>query len=349
MEKGKKYILSIILLFSFCLIGIGLFLSFEDKLIDPVSGVISTADKSDLVNITNNGKEKKPSTGTGEGDNNSNIGDSNTGNNENNTSNNNGGTSNSSTNSNVSEQTPSSKPTPTPETTSELTTDEVNNKLRVELQNKYGVTIKYGNETNGYSVGGMSTSIISDSSKVNKALSDLSTNLANYPNGFFREFNSIGLRLTIYLIDTYSDSDVTGVTDPSSNNIIISIATYYPFSESFNHETYHYMERYIKIKGGLFTSWHQYNPSGFKYGTLNSNLSFDRTNIANSYFVNDYAQTDEYEDRASTFEYMMADTKQSCMSYNLPIWNKANYMSKVIDVYFKTVKSSTVEYWERFL
>lgn len=311
MEKSRKYILSIILLFSFCLIGIGLFLSFNDKLIDPVSGIISTADKSELVNITSNGKEKKPS---------------------------NGG----STNSTASGQDPSS--------TSGLTIDEVNNKLRLSLQKKYGVTIKYGNETNGYSVGGMSTSIISDPSKVNKALSDLSANLANYPKGFFKEFNSVGLHLTIYLIDTYSDHEVTGVTDPSSNNnIIISIAIYYPFSDSFNHETYHYMERYIKIKGGLFTSWYQYNPIDFRYGTLNSNLSFDRTDDANSYFVNNYAQTNEYEDRASTFEYMMADTKQSCMNYNLPIWNKANYMSKVIDVYFNTVNSSTVEYWERFL
>lgn len=315
MEKGMKYFLSIILLFSFSCIGIGFFLSYENKIIDPVDDILLTVDKSELVNITNNGDEKKPDNAT-------------------------------------TTQIAPSSPSQSDSSlisTSELTVDDINDKLRSELQDKYGITIKYGTETEGYSVGGMSTSIISDSVKVNRALSDLSNNLSNYPEGFFKEFNSIGLQLTIYLIDTYSEADVTGVTDPSSNDVVISIATYYPFSESFNHETYHYMERYMKIKGGTFTSWTQYNPLNFRYGSLNSTLSFDKTNNSNSYFVNDYAQTSENEDRASTFEYMMADTKASCINYNLPIWNKANYMAKVIDIYFKTVNSSTVEYWERFL
>lgn len=357
MGKGMRYFLSVILLFSFSLIGAGFFLSYKDKLIDPFSGILSTADKSDLVNVTNNGDEKKPISDNGGESNNSNTETGNTGENANNNgtannnSNNNNGASSSTTTPRPTPNptpAPTPAPTPTPQPT-EPTIDDVNNNLRTQLQNKYGVSIKYGNETSGYSVGGMSTSIISDSSKISKALSDLSTNLANYPDGFFKEFNSIGLRLTIYLIDSYSDTDVTGVTDPSSNNVIISIATYYPFSESFNHETYHYMERYIKIKGGVFTSWQQYNPSTFRYGSFDSSLSFAGTSNANSYFVNDYAQTNEFEDRASTFEYMMADTKASCMNYNLPIWNKANYMSKIIDVYFNTVNSSTVEHWERFL
>ena len=344
MKKGNRYILYATFLFSLFLIGLGLFLSLEDRLKDSVSDNSSIPDKLDLVNVTSNGKEKNPANDPGAEDN-----SSGTENDDTNNSNNIPNTNSSSSSGSDSTNSDVSVPVPTPQTPAEPTIDEINNNLRVELQNKYGVTIKYGNETNGYSVGGMSTSIISDPSKINKALSDLSVNIANYPDGFFKEFNSIGLHLTIYLIDTYSVSEVTGVTDPSSNNVIISIATYYPFSESFNHETYHYMERYIKIKGGIFTAWQQYNPSDFKYGSLNSNLSFDRTNNANSYFVNNYAQTDEYEDRASTFEYMMADAKKSCMNYNLPIWNKANYMSKVIDAYFNTVNSSTVEYWERFL
>lgn len=343
MKKGNKYILSAIFLFSIFLIGLGLFISIQDRLEESTNNNSSIPDKLDIVNVTKNGKDKKPLNDSSTKNNNTDDNTSNTPNTNNNNNNSGNGSKD------PVPLVPVPNPTPEAQPSTEPTIDEVNNNLRVELQNKYGVTIKYGSETSGYSVGGMSTSIISDPSKVNKALSELSANIANYPKGFFKEFNSIGLHLTIYLIDTYSVSEVTGVTDPSSNNVIISIATYYPFNESFNHETYHYMERYIRIKGGAFTSWQQYNPSGFKYGSLNSNLSFDITKSVNSYFVNDYAQTDEYEDRASTFEYMMADTKQSCMGYNLPIWSKANYMSKVIDVYFSTVNSSTTEYWERFL
>lgn len=345
MKKNEKYFLSVILLFSFCLISFGIFLTFNNKIIDPVDGVVATVSKTDLVNITDNADSKTESLPSD----NSDL--------SNNDSSNNDVTSNDTGNSSsyVVEQTPEtnsvpySPPSSNSEALSTPTIQEVNNKLRLELQSKYGITIKYGNETNGYNVGGLSTSAIADDNKAAIALEELATNLSYYPSGFFKEFEEMGLKLTVYLIDKYSESDVTGVTDPSSNNVVISIATYFSFSESFHHETYHYMEKYIKLKGGSFGYWQQYNPADFIYGSTNSSLSFDRTNKANSFFVNDYAQTDEYEDRASTFEYMMANSKASCLNTNEPVWGKAVYMAKVIDVFFNTVNSYTTEYWERFL
>lgn len=342
MKKNEKYFLSVILLFSFCLIGTGVFLTFNNKLIHPVDGVIATVDKADLVNITDNADSKAeslPSDNDVESNVDSDVTSNNTGN----------------SSSSIVEQVPTTSPEPysPPSSTSNTlptpTIQEVNNKLRLELQNKYGITIKYGSETNGYNVGGLSTSVIVDDNKVANVLGELAANLSYYPSGFFKEFEEVGLKLTVYLIDKYSEADVTGVTDPSSNNVVISIATYFSFSESFHHEAYHYMEKYIKLKGGSFSYWPQYNPSDFIYGNTNSSLSFDRTNKSSSFFVNDYAQTDEYEDRASTFEYMMSNSKASCLNTNEPVWSKAVYMSKVIDVFFNTVNSYTTEYWERFL
>jgi len=230
------------------------------------------------------------------------------------------------------------------------TIDETNNNLRVSLQNKYGITIKYGSETNGYNVGGMSTTSISNSTTAQTALNNLSYCLSLYPNGFFQEMKNGGIPLTLNLIQRYSDSRVTGATDSNLYRATISIAVDYPFADSFHHETYHYIDRYIEKKGGSYSNWTMYNPQGFNYGgTPNGNLSYSRTGNASAYFVNDYAQSAIAEDRASTFEYMMASSRASCLNPGKNIWNKANHMSEVVDLVFNSVSPNVVEHWERFV
>lgn len=359
MNKNKaNFLLKIVLLFSFVLIVVGLGLSLkESKFFDPITGVRPVVDEDNSISITDNGKDKEPvedlesNEEVSEPEENTPI----TGGNSNNTqipnnSNSNSGGNSSNNSTNIPENNPNppqnngNVQVPTPPTI-----EQENDKLRSYLESTYSIAIRYGAETNGYNVGGMNTVTLTDPYRIQKNLNELSINLSHYPKGFFREFASLNMYLTIYLIDRYSVQNVTGVTDPTSNNVVVSIATAYPFSDSFNHEAYHYMERYIEKKGGNFNSWGTFNPLDFSYGNTNSSLSFDSTNLANSYFVNDYAQTDEDEDRASTFEYMMADNGVSCLGANQPVWQKANYMSQVIDVFFNTVNSNTIEYWERFL
>ena len=87
----------------------------------------------------------------------------------------------------------------------------------------------------------------------------------------------------------------------------------------------------------------------FKYGTTNSAFSYTTANNINAYFVNDYAQTDEYEDRASTFEYLMSNSEAGCLKTGTTIWKKAKYICEQIDAVFKTVTPSVTEYWERYV
>ena len=230
------------------------------------------------------------------------------------------------------------------------TVDETNNSLRVDLQNKYGIVIKYGSETNGYNVGGMSTTSISNAYTVQTALNNLSNSLSLYPNGFFQEIKNGGIPLTLYLIQKYSQSGVTGATDSNLYRATISIAVDYPFADSFHHEVYHYMDRYIEKKGGSYSKWTLYNPQGFEYNRgANSTLSYSVTGNPSSYFVNNYAQTAAAEDRASTFEYMMANSRISCFNPGKPVWNKANHMSEVVDLAFNSVSPNVIEHWERFV
>ena len=223
--------------------------------------------------------------------------------------------------------------------------------LRESIESKYGISIKYGSETDGYSVGGLSTYPVTDQKAISSVLVSLDNILGLYPNGLFREINNGGIPLTIYLVNNYSEQSVTGATDSNYSFANISIAVIYPVDETFYHESYHYIERYILKKGLSYNEsvWNSYNPSGFAYGNPINEYSYKSTFSANSYFVNNYAQTAAEEDRASTFEYMMASSKASCLNNGMPVWKKATVMSLTIDSALDSVSPNNTEYWERFL
>lgn len=226
---------------------------------------------------------------------------------------------------------------------------DANANLRADIQSRYGITVKYGSETTGYTVSGLTTTQLIDTNKITQVLQELNNNLATYPAGFFQEMKKNGYTLTIYLIKRYSTANVTGITDSTSKNVQISIATDYSFAESFHHELYHFIEKYIFYKGARYTTWNNLNPTNFQYGTANNSLSYNVTYSSSAYFVNNYAQTDEYEDRASTFEYMTAKAEASCLQTGTPIWLKAKYIASQIEAIYQSVNPNTTEYWERYI
>lgn len=249
----------------------------------------------------------------------------------------------------ISPAAPSSPQKPSEPTITPPTVEESNVILRNELEAKYSIKIKYGNEISGYSVGGMTTTPITDATASRSALNNLKSALSLYPTDFFQEISRNGFPLTIYLIKRYSTANVTGVTDSTYNSIVISIATDYSFADTLHHEVYHYIEKYIFSKGFRFTSWNTLNPSDFTYGQINLKYAYSSVYLVDAPFVNSYAQTDEYEDRASTFEYMMMPNKASCLNYGQPVWVKARTISEQIDYFLNSVKPNVTEYWERFV
>ena len=286
----------------------------------------STNTKDDNNNSSNTNDNNKTSPST---DNSSSSGNASTNNNTNNNSNNN------QQQSEVQPQQPS--------------VDETVDNLRKSIESTYGITIKYGSETDGYSVGGYGVVSAYDPYLIYDSLVALRRNMALYPTNFFKEIRTAGLPLTIYLIQKYSYANITGITEKRGSGVIISIALDYPFDDSFNHETYHYIEHFIYAKGGSYANWNNYNPTGFSYGVYDEKYVYDLTFSEDSYFVNSYAQSYEYEDRASTFEYMMAPNKISPLNYGKNIWLKAKVMCETIDYYFNSVSPNSTEYWERFV
>lgn len=338
MTKEKQITLAKVLLsFALVLILLGIAFHLESQtLINPITNthVIGKSDNSDInitttdTPVTSTEEESTPSTETKNPE---------TGNTNTSESPNSSGGSNQ-----VTEQ--PSPPAPQPPSI-----ETTNDNLRKSIENSYGITVKYGIETNGYTVAGLSTVRLTDSNRINQLLNELNNNLALYPNGFFNETKQAGYTLTIYLIKQYSQANVTGITDSTTKNILISLATDYSFTESLHHEIYHYIEKYMYAKGANYTTWNTLNPVGFNYGNTNNSYSYVSTGNINASFVNNYAQTDQYEDRASTFEYMMDDTEAGCLQTGTPIWKKAKYISEQIDAVFQTVSPNVLEYWERYV
>lgn len=373
--KLTNKIASIMIFFAILLIMTGLYMNFSTSdFLDPIRDVDKANDNPGEVTITtndgkppatnsndtntntNNGSSDTPITNDNTGNNTSsgtdlnpstNNGNTNTGSNTNSSNNNTGNNSGS----NTTPSTPIPDPTPTPEPTPDSTpvVDPLTN-YRKQIEDTYGIKVLYGSETNGYVVGSLGTTAITDTNVMKSILEQLNTALSMYPNGFFREFSKQNMSLNVYLIKNYSAENVTGVTDFAPRRTIISIATDFPFDESFHHEMLHYIEHYIESAGGKFTAWNSFNPLDFTYGVENSSYSYSKTGTPGSYFVNNYAQTSANEDRASTFEYMTASVKYSCYDSNdYPIWKKSNYLSTMIETYFTTVSSSVVDYWERYI
>ena len=361
MSNKSRVILARVMIFcSVILIGSGVYLNLQETkpIIDPVSDV-TTPDNDNVIITTNDGM---PPTVTNDNDSDK------TGNNDNatavpndstssdtpvpNNTTTSGNTGNTSSTGNTSgtntNSTPSPSPAPEPEPEPAPVVDQ-NVIFRKSIEDTYGVKVFYGNETSGYSVGGMSTTVIPDSS-ISSALTQLNDALATYPVGFFQEFLNKNINVNVYLIKNYSANNVTGVTDTSFKRINISIAMDFPFNESFHHEVLHAIEYYIERSGGKFTSWNSFNPADFSYGSENKDYSYSVTGEASSYFVNNYAQVSQSEDRASTFEYMTASKRYSCFdSHGYPIWKKSDYLSRMIDTYFNTVTPEVIDYWERYV
>ncbi|MDD6264352.1 MAG: hypothetical protein PUA97_04535 [bacterium] len=361
MSNKSRVILARVMIFcSVILISSGVYLNLQETkpIIDPVSDV-TTPDNDSVIITTNDGM---PPTATNDNDSDK------TGNSDNatavpndstssdtpvpNNTTTSGNTGNTSSTGNTSgtntNSTPSPSPAPEPEPEPAPVVDQ-NVIFRKSIEDTYGVKVFYGNETSDYSVGGMSTTVIPDSS-ISSALTQLNDALATYPVGFFQEFLNKNINVNVYLIKNYSANNVTGVTDTSFKRINISIAMDFPFNESFHHEVLHAIEYYIERSGGKFTSWNSFNPADFSYGTENKDYSYSVTGEASSYFVNNYAQVSQSEDRASTFEYMTASKRYSCFdSHGYPIWKKSDYLSRMIDTYFNTVTPEVIDYWERYV
>ena len=252
--------------------------------------------------------------------------------------------------------TPTQTPTPSPSPTYVKTEKELNDEKIASMTYKYGVKFMVRDQSRtrvGWSTG----TAIYDEVKLKKVLNEIDYILSRYPAGFFKEFNSNGMSLTLNLLDQIHNG-LYGLSDSEFlSNVVISVATSsYLFEETLHHEILHYIDNYISTKMYPASPEDEYvkcNPAGYTYGNPDSSLSFKYTNAQTAYFVADYGQTNYKEDRATLFPRLMRpyiSGGNEFLKYpDSPLSCKARVLIKQIDNAFDTVNSSKAISWNKFV
>jgi hypothetical protein len=110
-----------------------------------------------------------------------------------------------------------------------------------------------------------------------------------------------------------TDHGPAGLADPNKNRVYISVEYFrgqgrgLSIEAAVHHEVFHLLD-FAQLGAGRRddAEWHKLNPKGFAYRDPS-------TDIARPVgFVNGYATTNEVEDRASTFEYLMVRPDELC-------------------------------------
>lgn len=224
--------------------------------------------------------------------------------------------------------------------------------LRKQIQNTYGITIKYGKELGSYEPKRLKPTILEDKEKIKKELNLINNELKKYPTGFFREFS--GMPLTIYLVSSVPGNVFSGFTDREfMSDIKITLTENYFFEYTLNHEIMHYIDAYLEIKMYPNNPYDEYmalNPVGFNYGQVNKTYNYGNNgNIKGAYFISDYAQSAVREDRAELFKNMITRIYKPAGMFDNDevLQKKALIIDKQIRQYFKSA-SGTV-YWDNII
>ena len=232
---------------------------------------------------------------------------------------------------------------------------EINNTLRLQLEDKYDFSLYYGDELGNYALGSYRPSHLTDETQIYRKIRLLENAMAKYPNGFFNEMINNGSTLVIYIVNSIGDN-IVGLTGTYSDGLaVILLGT--DFGEDYyvtatHHEFMHYFDAYMKRRSGntIDLSMSALNPSGFVYGDQSYNYVYMPMygNASTAYFVSVYGKTSNLEDRATIFGELM--TMQNCtgfMNAGYPINEKAKLIANQIDQYYASVNSVNTEYWER--
>ena len=187
-------------------------------------------------------------------------------------------------------------------------------------QDVYNVNINLEDDPNNLS----SNYTITETSNYNDiiaALEDLERYFLVFNADFFSRFFGYGMNgLEIYLADNitstskseFGNADVVGLYIKKNNkyNIVLKVNSGENINTIAYHETFHVIEDYLASFNITFASWSNLNPHNFTYSNVYyTNQVFSDTLNNNKYndgiyFVDNYARSNELEDRARMFEFI---------------------------------------------
>ena len=138
-------------------------------------------------------------------------------------------------------------PPPKPKSV-EKTLKQLNDEKIANMISRYGVKFMVRDQSRTR-VGWTTGTAIYDEEKLKKVLNEIDYILSRYPTGFFKEFNSNGMSLSLNILDRINGG-LYGLSDSEFlSNVVISISTSnYLYEETLHHEILHYIDNYIETK-----------------------------------------------------------------------------------------------------
>lgn len=230
-----------------------------------------------------------------------------------------------------------------------------NDKLRQEINSKYGVNIIYKDETDDV----VKNSNIKftkeyDEEKINNFLNKINAALSKYPSGFFKEIKNKWKPVSICLVSKFS-GQYSGITDNNNFNTVVILLAYSSnlLEATAHHEIMHFIDCYLREYFNVDTinSFNDFNPSSFVYGDSSSEYVYLLDNNNNtSYFVSVYSKSKYSEDRAEVFADMMFRwATRPYYTKGNPINEKARIINEQLEKYFDSVVDSRKAHWGRFV
>ena len=240
--------------------------------------------------------------------------------------------------------------------TEEMLVDELNDKLEEKqssriknIYDKYSVDIKIKKDAD-LKLDVWQQKIIGEYNYdyINDALDYIDEVMELFGEDFFKELihdEYTGLR--IYLAsDIESDFSMDGEAFRYYDKYAIIMRSS-GGKRTLCHELMHSLEDAVFAKNKkMFSKWNKYNPKGFKYKeSYNENAgSYEYTPTygkGDVYFVDNYSQTDELEDRARIFENICMNTTDTIKN-NSYLLKKAEYLESEVLLYYPMLKNTTI-------
>lgn len=241
----------------------------------------------------------------------------------------------------------------------QITMDEFNNKQleaiskRVKkIEDDYNVKIIYNDKDikdNNYTF-----KIEDDYKTLNGHLSAIEEVYSEFGKEFISSFKTDDYKgIKLILTKEIITDDNAGLKDPvgffyfNKEYYNISLTDNKPYEKMVCHEMMHAIEEKMYndgIRG--FANWYDYNPSDFEYKMSNY---LDNRDIPNEYtidgsndvyFVDNYSQTNEDEDRARILEYICIPENRNNIKKYPYLLKKVKYLKNEIIKYYPVLKDS---------
>lgn len=217
------------------------------------------------------------------------------------------------------------------------------------LEEKYNITIKIRKDANlNLKLWDQKITGETEYDRINDSLDSIEEVASTFGEEFFKEFiHDEYTGIVIYIASNIdAKMSMAGEAFRYYDTYTI-ISNTYSIKSTLYHELMHTMEDAVIAKrNDIFENWNKYNPKDFKYkidyneqaDTYKYTPDYKDTDI---YFVDNYAETNELEDRARIFENICMKTDDVILN-NKYLLEKAKYIKEEILKYYPMLNNSNI-------